>query len=267
MSRGRKPAISPYERRRWLEDLEGGKGITEIARAASHDIRTVKRHIEVSRDERQLTQVTHDFLLGRLQQHQKDLLDEVQRLRRAVARRPPRPVEPNEPHELKIHEALKEHVKRLRLRSVLESYIHAVMEYEKARDGVNKKLSEAEAGLVSRLQEKLRYSWTPSVVETLEHGAPLRGSSARPYLENKESSGTYRPSWGEYSLTSFPVSEAGMRTIFEAHRKLLALAEAYVPIFEDHLKMLRERATQLIDELDVLALRRLVPGRCRYCPV
>jgi len=268
VARGKRPSVSPYERRRWLEELEKGKGITEISRAAGRDIRVVKRHIEVALEESQIAQTRRDFLLGRLEQHQEDLLAEVQRLRQLVSQYPPRPLEPTDSMQQKVHEALKEHARRLLLWGLLEVYHHAVREYQEARDGVSRQLAEKEAKQILGLpQEVATYPWTPRLVETLEQGISLKGPSGRSYAENKESGGIFRPSWGELSLTRSTITEASLPAVLEAHKKLLSYAERYLPMFQEQRRRLGELADQITRELDVFRLKRLVPGRCKYCPL
>ncbi|MFC1940762.1 hypothetical protein ACFLXO_08825 [Chloroflexota bacterium] len=140
MPRGSKIAVSVSDRRRWLEQLESGKGITEIARAAKRDIRIVKAHIEIARDEKQSSDVKREFLIGVLKQHQADLLAEAERLRHVISIYPPLPVVPGDVIKRKIHEALKEHIKRSRLIELLASYENATMENNKNRDIIRRAL-------------------------------------------------------------------------------------------------------------------------------
>lgn len=267
MSRGKKPAVSPYERQRWLEELESGKGITEISRAAGRDIRMVKRHIEVAQEERHIAHARRDFLLGRLEQHQGDLLAEVRRLRQLITQYPPLRLIPDDPVQQKVHDALKEHTRRLPLKGLLELYEGAVAEYKQARDSVSSQLAEKEAELVSSLsQEVATYPWTPALVEALEPGLPLDESSGRAYVWEKRGEGMYEISWGAGHLTRSVVPEAEVSTIIDAHKKLLSCAEAHWPLFQEHRQRLREMADLVAEELDVFVIKRLVPGRCRYCP-
>ena len=67
MAREKKTAVSPYERKKWLEQLDSGVGITKIAKAAGRDIRIVKDHIDTAREEVQAANVRKEFLLKRLE--------------------------------------------------------------------------------------------------------------------------------------------------------------------------------------------------------
>jgi len=267
MARGKNPAVSPYERRRWLEELENGKGITEITRAVGRDIRVVKRHIEIAQEERQIAHARRDFLLGRMERHQTDLLTEVQRLKRLIRQYPPTRFIPDDPMERKLHDALKEHTRRLPLKGLLELYESAVAEFKQARDNACNQVREREAELVSSLPgEVVTYPWTPALLEVLESGMPLDESSGRTYAREKHGEGMYEISWGASRLTRSALSEAKVPIIIEAHRKLLSWAGRSRPLFQQHQQRLKELADQVVEELDVYVIKRLVPGRCRYCP-
>jgi hypothetical protein len=268
MARGKKPAVSSYDRRRWLEELESGRGITEITRAAGRDIRVVKRHIEMAQEERQIAHARRDFLLDRLEQHQGDLLNEVQRLRRVVSQYPPTQLIPDDPMERRLHDALREHTRRLPLKGLLELYEGAVAEFRQARDNVSNQIGEREAQLVSRLPEEVvTYPWTPALVEALELGMKLDEASGRTHVSEKQGEGMYEISWGSAHLTRSPVSEAMVPIIVEAHKKLLSGAESNRTLFQQHHQRLKELIDLVVEELDVFVIKRLVPGHCRYCPL
>lgn len=264
MPRGRKPSVSSYERRRWLEDLEKGKGITQIAEAAKRDIRVVKRHIEIAQQETVVARAHHDFLMGRLELHQEDLLEEVRRLRQVVLKFPPRSLVPDDPMKRKFHEALKEHAKHLRMKPLLESYEQSAREYHRVHNDVENELAEKEAELVPNLPfTSDLYPWTPRLVEAIEGGGLL----GRSYHENKDEYGTYKPSWGEFSLTKSTITKDKFDAVLKAHKKLVSEAEHHLPVVQEHRKQLVDLAELVVGELDVFTIRRLVPGRCNYCPI
>lgn len=267
MARGRKSAVSSYERRRWLEELEKGKGITEISKEAGRDIRVVKRHIEIALEERQLTQARQDFLSGRLEQHQDDLLTEMRRLRRVVAQWPPIRLEPSGSSKLKIFQAVKEHTNRLPLRTALDAYDQAYAEYEEARRHIGDELSKKEAELLSELPKDIvTYSWYPRLVDILEQGTSVADASSRSYRSNEEEGGACRPSWGDLNLTRSAIPAASVPAIAEAHKKLRDLAVTFQAILQDYRQRIEGMSEQVIENLDVFMLRRVVAGRCRFCP-
>lgn len=267
MARGKKPAVTSYERKRWLEQLENGKGITMISEEARRDIRVVKRHIEIAREERNVARARHDFLLGKLEQHQADLLDEVRHLQQLIAKSTPTSLRPDDPIGQKIYDALAEHVKRLPLKGLLEKYEEAVTEFKRALWEVNQKLEEKEAELKSVMPDKIDiYPWTPAVMEHLESNMPLNESSGRKYNIEKEALESCRVSWGSSILTRSSIIEAEIQTIIDFHEELLSFAETVKPSLQKQLNQINERGDFLADELDIYLLKRMIPGRCRYCP-
>lgn len=268
MARYRRSAITPAERRMWLEQLEGGRGITEISRKAGRDIRIVKHHIEIATEERQIGMAKRDFLVGRIEQHQQDLLAEVRRLQQVTKRYPPARIVPNDTIARKIHEGLKEHVRRLALKSLLESVEEATREFERTRESISTQLAQKETELATTMpQEVRRLPWTPAIVEVLETGQ-LRGESTGfEYSAEKRGSGLCDVNWGAYHLTRSPVSEDLVPTIIEIHKRLLSYSAEYVSLFQKERDRFSELKSQINEELDVFIIRRLVPGRCRYCPV
>jgi len=115
----RRPAVSRYERQRFLEELENGVGITEIARRAGRDIRVVKRNLDIAEQDRELARARRGFIRGRLEQHQEDLLAEVSRLKEVARRGSAYSLEPEDCLKRKVHEGLKQHVKRQPLHEYL----------------------------------------------------------------------------------------------------------------------------------------------------
>ena len=262
-----KPAVTLYERKRWLEQLENGKGITKISAESGRDIRVVKRHIEIAQEERGKAHAKHDFLLGRLEQHQTDLLDEVRRLQQVIGERTPTSLNPDDPIAQKIHEALKEHTKRLPLKLLLEKYEDTVVEYKQAWGNLNSKFNDKEAELKSVLSNKMDWCpWSATVLEDLESYALIDKPPAREYNIEKREGGLYQVSWGSSSLTVSSVPESETRTIIDCHKQLLSFANSFKSSIQKHLQKVSEIGALIMEELDVYLIKRMVPGRCRYCP-
>lgn len=267
MARGKKSAVSSYERRRWLEQLESGKGVTEIARASGRDIRIVKRHLEIAQEESQITHARREFLLGLLQQHQEDLLAEVRRLRHLINLYPPPPLVPEDTMKQKIHDALKEHVERRPLRGLLESYQGIAEENNRERKRIRSLLARKEAGIVSILSKGITtHPWARVIMDDLESGLLLDNSSGPAYNQNRQSDGMYEVRYGTFNLTRSTIPETETKEVIDAHKKLVSFARDYCSVFQEYRRRLKEIADKVTDELDIFTIKRLVPGRCRFCP-
>ena len=263
MARGKKPAISSYDRRRWLEELDGGKGITTIARESGRDIRIVKRHIEIAREEVQISHAKKEFLLGRLQQHQEDLLSEVNRLRSTIHLPIVRSLVPGDARK-KIYEALIEHLKKGSLRPLLESWEQLVQEGETLKRGLIEKMTPTETELKASLCGAAdALPWTESVVEDLMSGYVPDESA---YNLCKQRDGTYEITYKNRVLSRSALPKKDAEELVESHRKLVTMAGEYEPEIEKYRQRCKELSEMITDELDTLTMKRMVADHCRYCP-
>jgi len=268
MPRSKKIAVSRSERRKWLDRLESGKGITEIARAAGRDIRVVKAHIEIAREEKQSAEVKHEFLLGVFKQHQDDLLAEVGRLSHVVSIYPPSPVTPGDTIKRKIHEALRQHLKRSPLVGLLESYESAVEENNKEREYVRNRLKKKEDEIIAVLPPGvITHPWTRTIMDDLETGLLEDETPAIIYNPERQSDGNYEVRYGTFNLTRSNVLENHIEAVIDAHKNFVLSARTYSDRFDKHRRLLKEIASPINDELDTLTIRRSVSGSCSYCPV
>lgn len=263
MARGKKPSVSSYDRRRWLEQLKAGKGITEIARAAKRDIRVVKRHIEVAQEEILKANARKDFLRDLLQQHQDDLLDEVRRLGSIVSLPIPRTLSPGRARQ-KYYDAFKEHLKKSSLKGLLESYEEIVLEGDRLKKYIMEQLLSSETELKASLPDEAKtYSWVESIVDDLVSGFVPDESA---YTREKQSDGAYEIKYKNKNLTRVTLPQKDVEAAVESHKKLVTLARNYQSVVDEYRQRREEIAETITDELDVLAIKRLVPGRCKYCP-
>jgi hypothetical protein len=265
MGRGNRPEISQYQRLRWLEGLESGKGITQISKEAGHDIRIVKRHIEIAREERQAALATHDFLLKRLEEHQEDLLAQVRRLRKLFTQNPPGSLTPDDAIEKKKFNALKEHFEHLAVKKQLDECERVLARYSAFKKDASSELNAEESKLISAIpKEVVCYPWTPVILEVLESGLSFE-QSGRKY-EKEPADGKWKPSWGDRILTRSLVTKEQYDLVEEAHKKLVSFAKKYLPEFQEYKRQFEELSDRLTDQLDVFIIKRVVAGRCRYCP-
>lgn len=268
MSRGKKVAVTQRDRQEWLEKLESGKGITEIARTAHRDIRIVKVHIDTAREERQRAEVKRDFLLGILRQHQQDLLAEVGRLRHLISVYPPLPITPGDATKLMINEALKEHLKRSPLLGLLELYENAVEENNQKRALILDHFKEKEDEIVSTLPENvIVYPWSKAILEHLESGRLNDKTAYREYFKEKRTDGSYEVRYGAFNLTRGTILEVHIEAVIDAHRQLISSALPYQNQFSKNHQHFKDLAKPIEVDLDILTVKKFIAGKCIYCPV
>jgi hypothetical protein len=264
MTRGHKPSISSYDRRRWLEQLNAGTGVTEIARAAGRDIRVVKRHIEIAGEEVMKASVRKEFMLGRLQQHQDDLLDEVERIRTIVRLPVPRTLIPGEARN-KIYEAFREHVKKTVLNGLLDNYAEIVEEDNVLRSTITNRMYQKELESEKNLPQVTEANrWASGIAEDMISGFI---PDANAYSLKKQVDGMYEVQYKDRNLVRNALQKGDAKAVEAAHKKLVELAGEYKPEVVEYRQKRKDMAEKIIEELDILGVKRMVPGRCRYCPI
>jgi hypothetical protein len=264
MTRGHKPSISSYDRRRWLEQLNAGTGITEIARVAVRDIRVVKRHIEIASEEVVKASVRKEFMLGRLQQHQDDLLDEVERIRTVTHLPVPRTLMPGEARN-RIYDAFKEHIKKTALSRLLDYYEETVEEGNGLKRNITDRLHPAEIEFEKDLPQIVKTTrWISGIAEDLISGYI---PDANAYSLQKQIDGTYEVRYKDRKLMRNTVRKEDAGALEASHKKLIELAGEYKAEVNEYRQRRTDITEKIAEELDTLALKRMVPGRCRYCPI
>ena len=268
MVRRRRSQVSQSEKRRWLENMEGGKGITEIARAAGRDIRVVKRHVEIAREERDLARARHDFIRSRLELHQEDLLGQVHRMRDiVVGRRAETLTAANYPHD-KLHRAFIEHIEHLTFGNLLAAWEDGVAQYGAGYEAIRAMVESEETKLKSSLAKGISvYPWSEDVMAEEETGLWNVAASTWTYTRERVAvSDDVYILRGARRLLPFPIDEALASDIESAHECLRSVAQDLFSSLSHSTQQLKTLGTQIVDELDIFLFKRFVVGRCRYCP-
>ena len=263
-----KNPVSPNDRRRWLDALEKGRGITAIAQGANRDIRVVKRHIDIAKEEQLIANTKHDFLLGRVEKHQDTLLEEVQRLKQLIQRYPPVTLKHEDLMKQKINEGFLDHIKKLGLKKLLQSYSEVVELFMKTRETIKVELISKEEKILERIPEGLiTYPWAQELLEIIETGLPVDETFGRKYEKERQSEKLYKIKWGSGDLLSTPIFEANVPNMIDLHSELISYVRNYQPVFQEHRQRIKEISDLIIEELNTLIIKRIVPGQCRYCPI
>ena len=108
VKRIKKPAVEPDKRREWLKRHEEGESPPQIAKADVFDVRTVRTHIELAKEEREVKEAKATVLRNAMQDHYHDLCEYAEKL--SVQARGESAAE--SPREKHIHSALHQHLPR-----------------------------------------------------------------------------------------------------------------------------------------------------------
>lgn len=268
-------------RRRWAEQLEGG-GQTEaqIAKEAGFDVRTVRAHIARAWEELAAERARAVALESAMTAHYEDLCALANGLAGSLALPPARilpagivlPLRVKRPstvgelsttllsnhlHAGRLIVALAQHLPRSSLWADIRKWDRIIDVFERNRDRISRQLEDAfaRAGLddVGGRDAALQH------LDSVAAG----GAGILPGLTS------WRVEGGVVRAGAFGIARADRpEHVREAFLKLLGDAEAW-PKTRERIDLYRkagELLDCLFDELETIALRRVVPGTCRYCP-
>ncbi len=277
VKRTRKPPIKPEVRRDWLRrNEESGESPPQIAAKDRFDVRTVRKQIDMAKQEREVREARSTVLRDALERHYEDLRKFADGLNSEILGL--RDV-PSSPDDDLMEAALRQHLPR----SPIWGYMSKRLTLKQRVDEEQQKLERAIEVLV---KEDRRL--TPLTDAGLKGIVP--GVIAVLVAEAKQWSHGNTGHTLKDSLVMEPVGEGLVNPRFGFSRiGPMGESEAkdYVPIVHDVLEDLEPRlidsqeyrdlektaaeisrlGTKLRGELAVIRLRRIVPGRCRYCPL
>lgn len=271
--RSRKPPVKPEVRRAWLKRYEeDGESPPQIAAADSFDVRTVRKQIELARQEREVREARSTVLRNAVESHYRDLCKLAEELDTEIKQDR---IIPSQLKDSRIWSALREHMPRSPLWKKLDRWGHILEEIANLEDDTRDQLGE-EIEADSRLNEIVAAGENgviPGMVDALNFQTKnwARGWKG---LEIKDDfrvepvgDGFAKVSYGAFNMDK--VKEEHATTI----REVLIDFESKIIRWELYKKMqksfteLKSLKLSLQDELAIVTLRRIVPGRCKYCPI
>jgi hypothetical protein len=273
----KKPPISAELRREWLRrSEENDESPPQIAEKDHYDIRTVRKQIELAREEREIREARTLVLRTAVERHYDDLRRYADRLNSEITGGPRMVPEPDD--DL-IESALRQHLPRspiwtyaakrdqlTAIEQVQRRSLDKLIETRVASDRLLKTLAVAGLeGVVTKGGDILR----------VEYPEWLKGDAGYTITDqvrlDRAGMGLVTPNFGPVQLGTMDDALARER-VPEACR---AIARLEISIkdsteFHDLEKTVVEKrrlGSRLREELGVIRLRRVVPGRCKYCPI
>lgn len=249
---GRKPPIEPGKRREWFRRYEeDGQSIAFIAKDTGYDIRTIRKQIDIERQERERKETRHTVLRNALEKHYGDLCGFAKKINGRLGG------ERDSLADLKedrLWLALQEHLPRSPLWKNIDTW-----------EALRKERARLRAELQKLLQEWIG-SHLESVSSSSSVGLDKRLFAAiNPYVQEAASGHPERLS--EFNREKVPENEDPR--VAQLITDLLETVATLQP-YKDLMRVsvgLNKYYHDLSDELAIIIYRRVVPGRCRYCPV
>ncbi len=242
------------------------KVLDELAAAAGYDVRTVRKQLEVGRQEREGREARATVLRQALEKHYADLVAFADRLNASIVGA----TLPMGARGDRMWSALHEHMPRSPLWKEIDKM-----------ERLNKEIASIQDRAWQRMQqEALKRSpvgFAPEAGATGLYRNPMEaalGQLLKPinpdileFQTQETRKGLVEIRYGGYLIATVSGEE-----VSETQRFLAALKSEVTgwPEREDMARMLASRSRgirEIEEELATVILRRVVPGRCKYCPV
>lgn len=267
--RKKKPIVKPEQRREWLRRHDAGESIPDIAKSEFYDVRTVRRHVEAGQQERERLNARVTVLKDALERHYMDLCNFAQKIEAEVMRE-----EKITLREERLWKALKQHIPRsllwqylnkwdelLEKKTHLQEEIKRQLERNIKSDAKLMKLASDNNGIEPFMQAVLTFQ-----IEAWARGRKGLTSADSMHVEAAEK-GSINLRYGAFNLNK--VSKHEMAVIEDTIRKHETKVNGWdenkilAKIFTDLGRLKKE----IGDEIAIVTLRRVIPGKCLYCPL
>jgi len=270
--RVKKPLVKPELRRQWFRRFEeDGESAAQIAKSDEYDVRTVRKQIELSRQEREAREARSVVLRHALEEHYKDLLKFSENLLSALTTDSPVPLpQRHDP----MWSALREHMPRSPIWKGIDRWEHLRTELTKLQEqGAARLLEEFESN--TRLQLASGFDepgvWLNNLRDAVGHRMRLLAGGGSPELFAFSTTATpegwkviHYGAW--YCGTVPPEQEGEVKELITGLMNQAGNSPECISM-EQKISELRKVESNMSQELTTIRLRRVVPGRCRYCPI
>jgi len=269
----KKPPVKPELRDEWLKRYESGVSPPKIAEADDFDVRTVRRQIEKAKQEREVKDARTTVLRSALERHYADLCEFAEKVDAVITGEGI--ISPELKHD-RMWAALRQHVPRYPLWNYLVTWDNIQQETNVLKAEVKERL-ERELGRDARLNEipdtnrgTVVYGCTAALTFQIEQWS--QGRSGINIIGNFKVKPTKEKDVSNIEYGAFHIDNIDSHYV-QTVEGILTNWESMVKDWEEYaameklFKKLLTTKSKLRDELAVIILRRIVPGRCKYCPL
>jgi len=273
----KKPPVLPEQRWDWLRRSEEDESVPKIASNDGYDVRTIRRHIELAKQEREVKEARATVLRNALERHYEDLCSFAERLDPKTARNITNTLSLADGNFMET--ALRQHLPRSPIWSYLANRRNLQQEREELLMEAKERIEQtvrAERRLDQLLSAGLS-GVTPGIINALafqvEHWSlEFQGLNVRDNLRTEPAGeGLVQLCYGFSRMDIVKIEDAEghlntLREIIEDLEKNIRKWKVF-----DNLRKTNDEISRLgrklHEELAVIRLRRIVPGRCKYCPL
>ena len=268
----KKPPVELEKRKDWLKRYESGESPPHIAETDHFDVRTVRAHIELAKQEREFKENRAMVLRNAMESHYSDLCKYAEKLG-SLARGESAAESSREEH---IHSALRQHLPRSPIWNYLKQREALNQQIDKLRQEANNKAEEVvKSNQQLRSRPGLKKIVAPGIIDALKFQL---NAWAQGHQGLRISDSFFEQDAGEF--VNLHYGDLHLGNIKKGKKEDIALVKKVLPDLEACIRQseeynrleklsaeLKRVESKLEEELSVITLRRVVPGRCRYCPL
>ena len=273
----KKPLVIPEKRREWYKrSEEEGESALQIAKADKYDVRTVRKQIDIEKQEREVREARSVVLRSALEAHYRDLCRFAEVLKENISGIKTMVVDSAEVRmgvDSHLKAALREHMPRSPIWNYLDQRGNLSQRINQLYQEANNKIDGIKSdpklqGFGDRLPAVV-YGLTTFYNFQFERWS--KGSTGLDLKEHRVElpleDGFFEFGYGSFRMGKVRKEEIllidEMAEDWQSRVKAFEELDKLKKTFDD----LSRIDNKLIDELAVITLRRVVPGRCRYCPI
>lgn len=269
----KKPVVRPEQRKDWLKRYEGGESPPKIADSDGFDVRTVRTHIKLAMEEKEVKEAKAAVLRNALECHYADLYNFAEKLDAEIAGL--HAVSFAERDEL-MRVSLKQHLPRSPIWRYLARWDYLHQRIIQLKGLVKPRLENAVKldSKLSSLPSAMKMGVTEGIIVVLvsQVGQWYQGYNglnldANLISEPADEEGFVNLRYGYSQMGKVRIEQVAVI------REVLADFESSIRDYEEYCDLaksfseLKRLSLKLRDELAVIILRRIVPGRCKFCPL
>lgn len=273
----KKPPIKPEIRRDWLKRNEGdGESPPQIAEKDKFDVRTVRKQIELAKQERENREARSIVLRDALEKHYDDLRRYAEKLNSDISGTMSLTSSPDDDF---ILAALRQHLPRSPIWSDMPKWQNINRKYDEQLQEIGR-MMEQTANKHPKLKPLNTNGFDVTIAnmgkalsaqaDQWSHGNSGLDTKVNLLLEPAgEGFMSLRYGGWQMGRTEKENAERYKKIIGEALDELgsgLKSSETYQDL-EKTVAETRRLVNKLREELAIIRLRRIVPGRCKYCPI
>jgi hypothetical protein len=269
----RRPAPQPDVRQTWLNRYEiNGESPPQIALKDGYDVRTVRKYIQEAIQEREAREARSLVLRNALESHYRDLCKYAEDLSSTIAgdKTFSRPTP-----DRYIGDALNQHLPRSPIWKDL-----------KTLDLLNKQIEELEKNIRRRLEEEIKQDKRFAEIVAAGEDQAIDGINAllnfqiKSWAQGQQGlniKDSFKTKPADKGLVNVQCGFAQMGEVKKEHVRAISegLNDYGSKItdwveykeMESAYRKIKDIKESLIDELAIITHKRVVPGKCKYCPI